>query len=100
MSEGRLLTVEGLSTTFSTAAGDLPAVADVSFDVDSHETLGIVGESGSGKTVLARTIMGLQPRARVTVTGSVLLNGHQMVGVSEAEKRKYWGTEVAMVFQD
>jgi peptide/nickel transport system ATP-binding protein len=50
--------------------------------------------------VLARTIMGLQPRTNVTVSGSVLLNGHQMVGASEAEKRKYWGTEVAMVFQD
>ena len=50
--------------------------------------------------MLARTIMGLQPRSNVEVTGSVLLNGHQMVGVSEDEKRKSWGTEVAMVFQD
>jgi peptide/nickel transport system ATP-binding protein len=96
----RLLVVEGLSTTFDTATGPLPAVSEVSFSLDKNETLGIVGESGSGKTVLARTIMGLQPRTDVEVTGSVLLNGHQMVGVSEAEKRKYWGTEVAMVFQD
>ena len=59
--------------------------------LDKNETLGIVGESGSGKTVLARTIMGLQPRANVEVTGSVLLNGHQMVGVSEDEKRKILG---------
>ena len=96
----KLLVVKDLATTFNTSAGPLPAVGGVSFDLNKNETLGIVGESGSGKTVLARTIMGLQPRTNVTVTGSVLLNGHEMVGVSESEKRKYWGTEVAMVFQD
>ena len=100
MNPDKLLVVKDLATTFNTSAGPLPAVGGVSFDLNKNETLGIVGESGSGKTVLARTIMGLQPRTNVAVTGSVLLNGHEMVGVSEAEKRKYWGTEVAMVFQD
>ena len=100
MNPDKLLVVKDLATTFNTSAGPLPAVGGVSFDLNKNETLGIVGESGSGKTVLARTIMGLQPRTNVTVTGSVLLNGHEMVGVSESEKRKYWGTEVAMVFQD
>jgi peptide/nickel transport system ATP-binding protein len=95
-----LLSVEDLSTTFTTPSGPLPAVAGVSFTLEKNETLGIVGESGSGKTVLARTIMGLQPIRNVAVSGSVLLNGHQMVGASESEKRQYWGTEVAMVFQD
>ena len=97
---GRLLVVDDLCTTFHTKGGALRAVDGVTFDLATNETLGIVGESGSGKTVLARTIMGLQPRTNVTVTGSVLLDGHQMVGVSEDEKRQYWGTEVAMVFQD
>ncbi len=96
----RLLVVDELSTVFDTAAGLLPAVGGVTFALDRDETLGIVGESGSGKTVLARTIMGLQPRAKVTVTGSVLLNGHQVVGASESDKRQIWGTDVAMVFQD
>src|ERR1017187_2380092 len=102
MSEGtsKLLVVKDLTTTFATRAGPLAAVVGVSFDLNGNETLGIVGESGSGKTVLSRTIMGLQQRTNVTVTGSVLLNGHEMVGASEKEKRKLWGTEVAMVFQD
>ena len=102
MSEGtsKLLVVKDLTTTFATRAGPLAAVVGVSFDVNGNETLGIVGESGAGKTVLARTIMGLQQRTNVTVTGSVLLNGHEVVGASEKEKRKLWGTEVAMVFQD
>ena len=99
MSE-KLLVVKDLSTTFSTAGGDLPAVAGVTFDLEQNETLGIVGESGSGKTVLSRTIMGLQPRTNVTVTGSATINGFEIVGASEKAKRDIWGTEVAMVFQD
>jgi peptide/nickel transport system ATP-binding protein len=96
----RLLVVDGLSTTFHTRGGDVPAVSGVSFTLGTNETIGIVGESGSGKTVLARTIMGLQPRVNVSVAGSVLLDGHEVVGADEAQMRELWGTEVAMVFQD
>jgi peptide/nickel transport system ATP-binding protein len=95
-----LLVVKDLHTTFDTPRGPLPAVGGVSFSLAQNETLGIVGESGSGKTVLSRTIMGLQPRKNVEVTGSVLLNGFEVVGASEKEKRTIWGLEVAMVFQD
>jgi peptide/nickel transport system ATP-binding protein len=95
-----LLIVKDLCTTFATPGGPLPAVGGISFELARNETLGIVGESGSGKTVLSRTIMGLQPRSNVTVTGSVRLNGSEIVGASEKQKRQLWGTEVAMVFQD
>jgi peptide/nickel transport system ATP-binding protein len=100
MSDNALLEVRDLHTTFHTPRGPLAAVGGVSFDLQRNETLGIVGESGSGKTVLSRTIMGLQPRSNVDVTGSVLLNGFQVVGASEKAKRDIWGLEVAMVFQD
>ena len=75
MSDDTLLVVKDLHTTFDTPRGPLAAVGGVSFELGQNETLGIVGESGSGKTVLSRTIMGLQPRKNVEVTGSVLLNG-------------------------
>jgi peptide/nickel transport system ATP-binding protein len=100
MSDNTLLVVKDLHTTFDTPRGPLPAVGGVSFELGQNETLGIVGESGSGKTVLSRTIMGLQPRKNVEVTGSVRLNGFEVVGASEKEKRAIWGLEVAMVFQD
>ena len=101
MSENsNIVEVNNLSTVFTTAAGLVPAVGGVSFTLGRNETLGIVGESGSGKTVLSRTIMGLQPRTNVTVSGSVKINGFEVVGASEEEKRSIWGTEVAMVFQD
>jgi peptide/nickel transport system ATP-binding protein len=96
----KLLVVKDLHTTFNTPSGPLAAVGGVSFELGRNETLGIVGESGSGKTVLSRTIMGLQPRLNVEVKGSVLLNGFEVVGASEKEKRSIWGLEVAMIFQD
>jgi len=100
VNDNTLLVVKDLHTTFDTPRGPLAAVGGVSFELEQNETLGIVGESGSGKTVLSRTIMGLQPRSNVEVTGSVLLNGFEVVGASEKEKRDIWGLEVAMVFQD
>ena len=96
----QLLVVKDLHTTFDTPTGPLAAVGGVSFTLGQNETLGIVGESGSGKTVLSRTIMGLQPRRNVTVEGSVRLNGFEVVGASEKDKRAIWGLEVAMIFQD
>jgi peptide/nickel transport system ATP-binding protein len=95
-----VLIVDNLSTTFHTPRGSVPAVSNVSFSLAHNETLGVVGESGSGKTVLSRTIMGLQPRVNVDVTGSVRLNGHEIVGADESALREIWGRDVAMVFQD
>ncbi len=100
MSDETLLRVREVTTTFDTPQGRLTAVDAVSFDLGAHESLGVVGESGSGKTVLSRTIMGLQPRRGVSVTGSVLLNGIEVVGATEEAKRELWGRQVAMVFQD
>jgi peptide/nickel transport system ATP-binding protein len=100
VSPDALLTVREVTTTFDTPQGRLTAVDGVSFELGAHESLGVVGESGSGKTVLSRTIMGLQPRRGVTVSGSVLLNGVEVVGASERAKRELWGRRVAMVFQD
>jgi peptide/nickel transport system ATP-binding protein len=95
-----LLSVRGLTTTFATPTGPLRAVDDVSFDLGRDEVLGVVGESGSGKTVLSRSIMGLLARSRVTVSGSVRLDGVEVVGAREDAMRQLWSTSVAMVFQD
>jgi len=95
-----LLKVTDLRTTFTTARGTLPAVDGVNFELGDNEIIGIVGESGSGKTVLSRTIMGLNPRANISITGSVLIDGNEVVGSSESELRELWGSSVAMVFQD
>jgi oligopeptide/dipeptide ABC transporter ATP-binding protein len=95
-----LLDVQDLRTTFSTPRGPLVAVDGVSLTLQRGETLGVVGESGSGKTVLSRSIMGLLPGQRTTLTGSVRFNGTELVGASEATLRSFWGPRIAMVFQD
>jgi len=100
MSDRTLLTVTDLRTTFSIAAGDVKAVRGVSFTLDRGRTLGIVGESGSGKTVLARSIMRLNPGSNVTTTGTAEFAGRDLLALPIADMRQMWGMELAMVFQD
>jgi oligopeptide/dipeptide ABC transporter ATP-binding protein len=100
--EGRpeaLLVVENLSTSFRTPAGMVHAVDEVSFTLEKGRTLGVVGESGSGKTVLSRSTMGLLPSTAIR-TGRVIFDGVDLIGLSDRDMREYWGTEIAMVFQD
>jgi peptide/nickel transport system ATP-binding protein len=96
-----LLQVEHLSTAFRTSRGILRAVDDVSFSLDKGETLGIVGESGSGKSVLVRSIMNILPRtAIIPPQTKVILEGKDTRRLSKAEAKHFWGTQIAMVFQD
>jgi peptide/nickel transport system ATP-binding protein len=96
-----LLDVTDLRTVFHTPRGAMRAVDGVSLSLSPGETLGIVGESGSGKSVLGRTVMGLITNGRSTsVSGSVRLGGKDVHALTPAQRRKLWGTEVAMVFQD
>ncbi|HEY2811824.1 MAG TPA: ABC transporter ATP-binding protein [Acidimicrobiales bacterium] len=96
----RLLEVADLHTSFKTPRGLVHAVNAVSFTLDRGKTLGIVGESGSGKSVLSRSIMGLLPRQNVVREGSVQFEGNEIAQFSPSAMRAYWGTEMAMVFQD
>ncbi|KRB79982.1 dipeptide/oligopeptide/nickel ABC transporter ATP-binding protein [Nocardioides sp. Root190] len=96
-----LLEVTDLRTVFHTARGDVRAVDGVSFRLAAGETLGLVGESGSGKSVLGRTVMGLiSSGPTTTVTGSVRIGGHDVHALKPSARRRLWGPEVAMVFQD
>ena len=95
-----LLEVDDLNVSFATGRGQLHAVVGVSLQLEQGKTLGIVGESGSGKTVLSRAIMGLLPRASATQSGSVRYDGTEILNAPNAELRKLWGTNIAMVFQD
>ena len=95
----RLLSVRDLRTSFHTGAGVVRAVDGVSFDLDRGRVLAIVGESGSGKSVTAMSLLGLIP-APGRVSGQVLWNGRDLVGLAEPDMRKVRGAEIAMVFQD
>ncbi|MFT4266503.1 MAG: ATP-binding cassette domain-containing protein, partial [Xenophilus sp.] len=81
--------------------GDRPhAVAQISFDVPAGRIVCLLGESGSGKSVIAGTVMGLLPPGLVPAAGSILLQGRELVGATQAEFRTLRGPKMAMVFQE
>jgi len=96
-----LLSVRDLVVQFRTHDGTVHAVNGVSFDLDEGETLGLVGESGCGKSVTNLAVMRLlpQPAGRI-VSGKVLFEEEDLVGLEEPEMRDIRGKEIAMIFQD
>ena len=96
-----LLSVRDLSVTFR-RQGQTPftAVDGVSFDVQPGQTVGLVGESGCGKSVTSLAIMGLLPTRGNEVTGSVHLDGTDLLTLSDKQMRERRGRDVGMIFQD
>jgi len=77
-----------------------PAVSDVSFDVEQGEIVSLVGESGSGKTTLIRAILGLLPPGGKIAGGEIILDGRDLLKLSEKEMQSVRGGDIAMIFQD
>jgi len=94
-----VLQIRDLKVTFSTPLGPLVAVRGIDLDVHPGEMTAVVGESGSGKSVSFLAAMGLLPRT-ATVEGSVMLDGHQLVGASPKLLRSIRGRLLSMIFQD
>jgi oligopeptide transport system ATP-binding protein len=96
-----LLSVKNLSTHFFMEGGTVKAVDGVSYDLDEGETLGIVGESGCGKTVSALSLLKLvpDPPGRI-VSGEVLFEKRDLLGMSEEELCRIRGNRIAMIFQE
>jgi oligopeptide transport system ATP-binding protein len=96
-----ILEVRDLRVSFSTYAGEVQAVRDVSFELRRGESLAIVGESGSGKSVTAKSIMRLLPDANTIIKGGeILFEGQNILKLSEQQMQKIRGSKIAMVFQD
>ncbi|MDI7861962.1 ABC transporter ATP-binding protein [Rhizobiaceae bacterium n13] len=95
-----VLSVEGLTTSFLVDGGWRPVVRNISFDVMPGETVAIVGESGSGKSVTSLSIMRLLARDQSRVEGRVLVNGRDILALSERDMQAVRGNEVAMIFQE
>lgn len=98
-SDGLLLQVDDLTVTFPTDSGDLRALRGISFHVEAREVVAIVGESGSGKSAAAMAVMGLLPEY-ARVTGSVRLDGTELLGRPDAAMSEIRGRRIGMVFQD
>ena len=92
-----VLDIKDLAVTFR----GVPAVNSVSFHIDKGETLALVGESGSGKSVTALSVLQLLPYPVAShPTGSVLVDGEEMMGAPEGALRGIRGSKVSMIFQE
>jgi peptide/nickel transport system ATP-binding protein len=94
------LSVRDLKVHFPTVDGIVKATDGLSFDLEKGRTLGIVGESGSGKSVSSSAILGLHRKTSAMVSGEILLDGTDLLKLSDEEMRRRRGKEVAMIFQD
>lgn len=95
-----LLDVENLSVTFATDAGQVRVLHGVSYRVEAGEVLAIVGESGSGKSVAMKAVMGLLPATATITADRILFDGHDFLRLSNRERRRLMGKELAMIFQE
>ena len=94
------LSVRDLKVHFPTPDGTVKATDGLSFDLARGSTLGIVGESGSGKSVSSSAILGLHRGGSAIVQGEIVLDGVDLLQLSDEEMRKRRGKEVSMIFQD
>ncbi|MDO8982720.1 ABC transporter ATP-binding protein [Cypionkella sp.] len=96
-----VLSVQDLTVSVRTPAGDRPLVENLSFTLRRGETLAIAGESGSGKSITSLAIMGLLPPPAVRITaGSVRLGDTDLTKLPEAQMRSLRGARIAMIFQE
>lgn len=94
-----VLEVAGLSVDFGVDKKWVPAAIGLNYEVKAGEVLAIVGESGSGKSASSMAILGLLPD-NSRVTGSVKLNGEEILNASPSKLRKIRGSDVAVIFQE
>jgi peptide/nickel transport system ATP-binding protein len=94
-----LLQVDDLRVSLPTARGWAQALRGVSWRMERGQTLGLIGESGSGKSLTALALMGLLPE-RARVSGSIVFNGQELVGLPEPQMCHLRGARMAMIFQE
>jgi peptide/nickel transport system ATP-binding protein len=95
----KMLDITGLRAYFPTPDGLVKAVDEVSLQIGKKERVGLIGETGCGKTVLGMSIVRLLlPSARIT--GRIIYQGIDLLGLCEAEMRLMRGGEIAMILQN
>jgi oligopeptide/dipeptide ABC transporter ATP-binding protein len=95
-----LLRIEDLSVSFAGGQGVVHALSQVTLDIQRGRIIGIVGESGSGKSTLALALLRLLPGNLLDCSGRILLEGTDLLKLSQAQMRGVRGRRISMIFQD
>jgi dipeptide transport system ATP-binding protein len=95
-----LLDIDQLHVEFPTQGAVMHAVEGVGLQVREGEVLGIVGESGSGKSVTMMALMGLIALPGRVRAERLQFDGRNLLGLSDSERRRLTGKDIAMIFQD
>jgi oligopeptide transport system ATP-binding protein len=96
----KLLEVNNLRTSFFTFSGEVQAVRNISFSLTHGEIVGIVGESGSGKSVAFLSVIRLLQDPGKIVSGEILFEGEDVLGMSNVKLRRLRNNQIGMVFQE
>jgi len=94
-----ILDIKELHVRFDTADGQVHAVQGVNCHVEAGECLGVVGESGSGKSQTFLAAMGLLSQ-NASTSGEVILDGRNLLELSNSELNQVRGMRIGMIFQD
>src|SRR5687768_7510990 len=100
MATAPILSVRGLSASYRTPMGRIPAVREVDLELREGETLALVGESAAGKSSVGLAILGLLPDNASIEAGDVRYRGEALLETAPQRLREIRGTEVSMIFQD
>jgi microcin C transport system ATP-binding protein len=96
-----LIRISDLSVSFGHGEREVKAVRQASLEIGRGETLALVGESGSGKSVTALSIMQLLPYPTAHhPSGSIMLEGEELMGAPAEVMQKIRGNRVAIIFQE
>ena len=82
-----ILEIQDLNVKFTTPIGEVYAVNNASFTLNTNETLALVGETGCGKSVIANTIMRLLPQ-NAEISGNIFYKGNNLLKISDREMEK------------
>ena len=94
------VSIKELKVEFHGGRQKVQAVNGVNLSLESGEVLGLLGESGSGKSVTLRALLRILPPRRSTTTGSVMVDGRDVLAMSDAELTQYRGGLASMIFQE
>ena len=95
-----LLEIHNLQTHFFTRKGVVKVLDGLNLTIKRGQIIGLVGETGAGKSVTGFSIMRLVRKPGEIVGGEILLNGRDLLKLTDDGIRQMRGTEIAMIFQD